>query len=735
VSLEALQKTEVATTLGPLWLWARPGAFEATRPAILTVTGAFAGADVMSRLPELMGEACDCVLVHLPGNHSPLLRETSVAAFAQALGEAIEARLSHRPVVLCGLSIGALVVLATQAAAVRRIVAAEPLLATGKLWSMLPQVRNRVRAGDAAAAAHAEGLFGVTAEGARAIDYRWVFDGLAAPADVIVGDQPLQPPRELTQHPSLLDDADRAWLASRPGVRLHVAANAGHNIAFQAAKLLSDLLNAAVREAGGPFTPTQRAVLAHTPSTAARVRYIGGAGQAAAATLTARNPKAELVDDTPEVVAADDLEAALGAAAALSAGGVLVAGLPARSEGPDARLAALAAQGFEVLQLQPAVGAASGGYFDDAAWDLAPLWRAGALGGGAAAQPLVVVARRGSGRPPMHLVLATFAPTLMDIRTRLPAEALRREADLVVAHRRAPFALPALPLDTPKVQVLQRPAPATPERWRRAKAEAARTGWIVVLEYDDHPELVAEVTGRPVDAASWTRFRLVHGVQTSTPALQAAFAPYNPEVRVFPNAAFELAPFPQAATRRVFYGAVSRGAFAAEAARALAPAIAAFPDAAFEVVGDQAVFEALPTRNKRFHPYMPYEDYLALMGTCSISLSPIEGRARQETKSDAKFLDGAARGLLTIASPTIYADVIRHGENGLIAPSMADWGPLLAQALGDAAGQRQMARAAWDEVRARRMFADQIADRQAWYRDLWARRAELNAAVAKRLED
>jgi hypothetical protein len=178
---------------------------------------------------------------------------------------------------------------------------------------------------------------------------------------------------------------------------------------------------------------------------------------------------------------------------------------------------------------------------------------------------------------------------------------------------------------------------------------------------------------------------------------------------------------------------VTRGPFAAEAARALAPAIAAFPDTLFEVVGDRAVFEALPTANKRFHDYMAYEDYLALMGTCSISLSPIEGRARQETKSDAKFLDGAARGVLTIASPTIYEDVIRPGENGLIARTMADWGRLLADALRDPAAQRRMARTAWTEVRDRRMFADQIAERQAWYRDLWDRRQALNAAVAKRL--
>ena len=42
----------------------------------------------------------------------------------------------------------------------------------------------------------------------------------------------------------------------------------------------------------------------------------------------------------------------------------------------------------------------------------------------AAIGTLIVVARREGARPLLHLRLVTFAPTLMDIRTRLPAEAM-----------------------------------------------------------------------------------------------------------------------------------------------------------------------------------------------------------------------------------------------------------------------------------------------------------------------
>jgi glycosyltransferase involved in cell wall biosynthesis len=335
----------------------------------------------------------------------------------------------------------------------------------------------------------------------------------------------------------------------------------------------------------------------------------------------------------------------------------------------------------------------------------------------------------------MLLSMFTFSPNLMDIRTRLPAGAMRSEPDLLVQHRRPPGALPVAPLDSPKIIVLQRPAPPPDlDAWRAGMRTRIREGWITVIEFDDHPLLTARTNGRQVVEADWIRFTCVHAVQTTTPLLEAMFRELNPETRMFPNAVFRLEKFPENLPKRVFYGAIQRGAHAVEVARSLAPAIAAFPGVEFVVAGDRDVFDALPTQRKRFHPPLPYEEYLKLMGTCSISLSPIEDGEQNAAKSDAKFLDAASRGVLTIASPTIYAGVIRHGRNGLIAPRIEDWAPLLTEALRDDEARRRMARNAWEYVRGARMFADQVRARHDWYRDLWARRDELNDALLTRLK-
>jgi hypothetical protein len=413
---------------------------------------------------------------------------------------------------------------------------------------------------------------------------------------------------------------------------------------------------------------------------------------------------------------------------------VLTAAIPAAESNPTALLADLTARGFTLLHLQPVDE--PGPYFDDCAQDLVSAWKAGGLPALTPPRALMVVARRGEGRPRMVVAMLTFSPTLMDIRTRLPAEAMRSEPEILLQHIRPPTRLPPATVEQPKVVVLQRPAPPLDlEEWRKSALARIREGWITVMEFDDHPELTAKTNGRQMWEGDWIRFSGVHAVQTSSPLLLDLFRRYNPETRLFPNAAFKLEKFPEHLPKRVFYGAVSRGEHSVEVARSLAPTIAQFPGVEFVVAGDRAVFEALPTARKRYHDIVPYEDYLKLMGSCAISLSPIEAGEHNAAKSDAKFLDAAARGVLTIASPTIYADVIRHGENGLIAAEIADWAPMLTQALRDDDARRGMARNAWDYVRGARMFADQVKDRHDWYRDLWERRVELNTALLQRMRD
>jgi pimeloyl-ACP methyl ester carboxylesterase len=728
VSLGDLVRRDVATGLGAIALWSRPDIFDAaaTKPVVLTIGGSFSPLEDLKNLPDVLGILADACLMRFPGSGAPPLATFAISDVARAIGELLEGAFPGRPVVLLGISIGGAVALGVRAPNVARVIAVDPPLRTGKLWPILEPIRQILRTTDDPSVRDmAFETFGVGEHELVERDYFPVLDGLRAPADIVLGEQPLEPERPTQRLPSLVGVADRRRLAQHPRIRLHIARGAGHNVVGQAPRVVQDIILEACRRASAvqPFDPAEvdEPLLEATPLTARRLLFWGEHGEAFRSAFWPLNPNAEVValagdDPDPLALAGGEFDAVVaatapgphlltGLAAVLRPGGHLIARW---AESPQELAARLAPHG---LKLREPV--------DDAG---AGMIRAQKCGEGEVP------------RPALHLETVAFSRLLMDIRTRLPTRGLRSDPELQVAYRTPHRDLPSLPRDLPKIAIFQRPAELDPEAWRPLMADAIAGGWIVVLEYDDHPQLVAETRDRAFSEADMLRFGFAHAVQTSTPPLVEAFRPYNPEVAMFANSAFDLAPFPEGERpRRVFYGAVTRGAYAVAVARALGPAIAAYPDTEFVVIGDREVFEALPTQAKRYHDYMSFEGYLRLMGECAISLSPLAPMPLRDTKSDAKFVDGARSGALTIASPTLHGRTIEHGVNGLLAPQVEDWAPLLSQALGDQDLRRRLARRAWEDVRRERMFADQIALRRDWYRDLWSRREALDAALMQRL--
>lgn len=333
----------------------------------------------------------------------------------------------------------------------------------------------------------------------------------------------------------------------------------------------------------------------------------------------------------------------------------------------------------------------------------------------------------------MHLRTAVFAPAILEARTNLPADYLDSVPGLLSSKDLRTLNLPKLPAETPKIVIVQRHVPVNEARWMEWLIPTMRAGWVVVSEWDDHPDLIAEATGAERDAM-WTTIRLAHAVQTSTDALAAAFRAENAEVAPFANAAFTLGPAPERKVTppRVFFGAANREAFSTPVARSFAALLAAHPEIQFEVVHDRAFFEALPTASKTFHPTLPYADYLKVMESCDIALLPLEGRNSELFKSDIKYVEAGSRGLAVIASPATYGETIEHGVTGLIADDIDAWAPALLRLIDEPVLRHTLASDAWREVRDHRMFADQIGERHRWYADLWRRRKELQRDLLAR---
>ena len=340
-----------------------------------------------------------------------------------------------------------------------------------------------------------------------------------------------------------------------------------------------------------------------------------------------------------------------------------------------------------------------------------------------------------TGYERLHLHFAAITPDFLDVRMRLPAEAMQSDPSLSVSYVEKDARLPDLPLDLPKVAVVQRLALTDPSAVQRYVERAEAGGWVLVFEIDDHPDLIGQVqrsdVGRRLD---WT-LRGFHAVQTSTGPLGEALRLRHPELAVFPNALLEPPPPPPPHEGvRVFHGALNREGFTRRVASQLGAEAKRLQEAEFVVVHDRAFFDALPAEaNKTFHKAASYADYLALMARCDIVLSPLEGSPSELFKSDVKFLEAGSVGAAVIASPAVYADTIEDGATGLIAASLDDWPRLFDHVVGASDLRARLGRAARRYVDAERRLAPRIASRGAWYRSLWRDRTRLRDAARERI--
>lgn len=284
---------------------------------------------------------------------------------------------------------------------------------------------------------------------------------------------------------------------------------------------------------------------------------------------------------------------------------------------------------------------------------------------------------------------------------------------------------------TPHIFVLHRPA-LTGQQGRDLLRMLTEAGWLVVTEFDDHPDYFQGMQ----DPEQLT-FRGVHAIQTSTPTLAEVLRSRNPEIAIFPNAIEtlpEVRNFADPRAMTLFFGALNRE----QDWREFMPVINSVAEMAgerlkFQVVHDGAFFNALTSPHKAFTPTCDYQTYNALLGRSEISFMPLSDNGFNRAKSDLKFIEAGAHRVVSLSSSVVYGDSIVDGETGFLFRNPHELRshlmrllvmPEMARAIGDRAR---------DYVTRERMLAYQVAPRIAWYRSLWARREELAVALNARL--
>ena len=302
-----------------------------------------------------------------------------------------------------------------------------------------------------------------------------------------------------------------------------------------------------------------------------------------------------------------------------------------------------------------------------------------------------------------------------------------------------------------KVLLRQRMTYESPEKAFKVAKSARREGWLMVSEMDDNP---GGFEGGKLTDTQVVSYMATHCIQVSTELLAEVMRQYNPHVQVFSNHLKELPDkrdYEAEWLRKqgedyvtFFFGALNRTQEWQEVMPVLREAIGKYGSRLrFKVLSDRPFYEALPTEHKEFigskemydWQFVPYHMYTAALHSSDIAFLPLRDTAFNRTKSDLKFIESAGHGAVVLASPTVYESTVKDGRNGFIYRNPREFNEYLTLLIEDRARRIETAEAAWRYVRDERLLSSHYLERLDWYREMLARRPELDREMMQRLTD
>jgi glycosyltransferase involved in cell wall biosynthesis len=258
-----------------------------------------------------------------------------------------------------------------------------------------------------------------------------------------------------------------------------------------------------------------------------------------------------------------------------------------------------------------------------------------------------------------------------------------------------------------------------------------RLGYLVVAEVDDDPRLWPALS-----RAEFFSLRSCHAVQTSTAPLADFLRQYNPHVGLFPNQLAGLpAPRPPAPAGAVtlFFGALNREPDWQPLLPGLNRLLAEHGERLRVcVVHDRAFFDALQTSAKSFEPFCPYERYADVLRGCDVALLPLLPTPFNRMKSDLKYLECAAHGVVALASPTVYEGSLVDGATGLLFRSPEEFEERLRALIRDGELRARLAANAYAWVAQHRLLGQHFRRRYDWYLHLRSMLPQLNVDLRRR---
>ena len=272
----------------------------------------------------------------------------------------------------------------------------------------------------------------------------------------------------------------------------------------------------------------------------------------------------------------------------------------------------------------------------------------------------------------------------------------------------------------------------------------SQAGYLYLDEMDDNPI----IWGDDYKRSGYINFVGVHAIQTSTEYLAEVLRQFNPYVKVFENHLRKISPLRKFRKQknspvRIFFGAINRD----EDFREILPILNQFAQKygnkiLFKIIAKKELFDELETKNKILvgdpkifdGQFVPYEKYEETLQESDIALLPLLDNDFNRAKSDLKFIECAGNGAAVLASPVVYSSTVKDGETGFIFNNKKEFSQKLKLLIENKEKRFDIATAAYNYVKDNRLLSQHYEERLDWYKELFSRLDELNAAAVARIE-
>jgi glycosyltransferase involved in cell wall biosynthesis len=328
-----------------------------------------------------------------------------------------------------------------------------------------------------------------------------------------------------------------------------------------------------------------------------------------------------------------------------------------------------------------------------------------------------------------------MAPSFMDVRTTQPMNALAKipgiTTEMLIREMKVE---PIKDKSIPHILILQRHIPQNAKEWKEKMMRVADMGWLVVSEWDDHPDKLPPGIRERFGEAGWMAFTAAHAVQTSTAYLQAVFKKLNPNTLLFPNCVEsvredrELPEKPET----IFFGALNRKADWMPIMNQLNRFAKENLHIKWNVMLDKEFFEKLETDNKNFVEAGNYQRYLSELDKSDICLMPLADTEANRCKSDIKYVEASSRGTASVMSTVVYAGTLPDSSSGFVVKDN-EWYEALSKLVNEPKLAQNLAKNARNYVLENRLLNVCINERYEGYKSIFKNKEKLTEKLIERM--